>query len=212
MINDLNNKLENAESAIKNLNKEFNKSIDENRKGYLELINGMRDETNALRRVMFQQEKEEEEYDSLSKSSKRDAERIRREIGREREKMLDDVTRTSQDISRIYATADMQISGLKTKLAGIKGQFGGFAELSDKLNAVRADINSVEKERDALSKELGDLSNQMRAISALGEGNVAKKSLDIEDASTKIEGTKKKVRKLNSKMDKVRDDVNDIGK
>src|SRR5271157_495650 len=137
LIGDIRNKLENADSMIKSLDKEFGRTMEENRKNFAELVDGMKKESGALRRVLFQHGKESEEYDAMAKAYVREVDRIKRQVSGERERLLDEISKTSYEVGKVYAVSDGQITALRKSLAEMKSQFGGFAEMSDKITKVK---------------------------------------------------------------------------
>lgn len=212
LIADIRSKLENADAMIKSLDKEFGRTMEANRKSFAELLDGMKKESAALRRVLFQHEKENEEYGAMSKEYAREGERIRRQVSGERERLLDEITKTSYEVGKVYAVSDGQITALRKSLAEMKGQFGGFAEMNDKISKVKEEIGDVEKRKDDISKNIGDLTLQLKAISALGETNAASRSLQMEEISKKVNASEGKIEELDSGLEGIKKDVDDIGR
>jgi len=212
LIGDIRNKLENADSMIKSLDKEFGRTMEENRKNFAELVDGMKKESGALRRVLFQHGKESEEYDAMAKAYVREVDRIKRQVSGERERLLDEISKTSYEVGKVYAVSDGQITALRKSLAEMKSQFGGFAEMSDKITKVKGEIGGAEKQKDDIAKDLGDLSMQLKALSALGEANAASKSLQIEGIGKRVGDSEGKIEELDSGMEKIKKDIDDIGR
>lgn len=209
LIEDIRGKLENAEAVIAGLDREFNRTVGESRKGFAELVEGMKKESGALRRQLFQQEKESEEYDSMAKAYGRESERIKRQVAGEREKMLDEISKTSYEVGKVYAVADGQIVALRKSLAEMKSQFGGFAELSDRINKTKGEIGGVEKRRDELAKGLDELSAQLKAASAAG---AAGRSLKMGEIEKKVDESEEELEDLDSDLKDVGKDIEGIGR
>jgi chromosome segregation ATPase len=209
MIDDIRNKLENADAMIKKLDRDFARTFDENRKGFAELMDGMRKESGALRRELYRKEKENEEYDSVAKSYGRESEHVRRWVSGERGKMLDEIARASQEAQKVYTVSGSQLLGLKADIEIIKKEFGGFADLSDKIKNVKGEISDISKQRDEIAKELGELSLQMRALAALEQEKPAGSSMELEKINSAVNEESVKIGKLNSDMDKVKKDIDD---
>jgi len=211
MVEDIRSKLEDADSMIAGLNKEFDKAMRERRKSFAELVDGMKSESGALRRLLFQHEKEREEYSSMAKQYGRDLEKAKRQVVEDRAKMLDDITKTSYEVGRTYAVAEGKINGLRKALAEMKTQFGGFAELNDKIAKAKAEMSDVENQRDSLAKELGDLTIQLKALSDLDKTD-GKKGRGLEELGEKVSASGKKVRGLDSGTDKIKEELDELGK
>jgi chromosome segregation ATPase len=162
--------------------------------------------------VLFQHEKEREEYASMSKQYGRELEKAKRQVAENKVKMIDDITKTSYEVGKIYAAANGKIEGLKKDLAEMKTQFGGFAELNDKIAKAKTEVDAVEKQRDGIAKELGDLTIQFRALSALDRAGGAKKGRGLEELGEKVSASGKKIDNLDSSMNKIKDDIDDIGR
>lgn len=209
LIEDIHAKLEGAESMIAGLGKEYDRAAGESRKSFTELVDGMKSESESLRRLLFQHEKEWEEYDAMAKRYGRDLEKTRRQVAGDRARMLDDIAKTSAEVGRVYAATDGRIDALRKSLAGMKKDFGGLAELSDKIAKAKADIAGTEKQRDAIAKDLGDLTIQLRALSTM---DMTGKSREAEDINRKVSASGKKIGSLNSNMDGLKEEVDDIGR
>ena len=126
--------------------------------------------------------------------------------------MLDDITKTSYEVGKTYSVAEGKIDGLRRCLTEMKTQFGGFAELNDKIANVKTEMDDVEKQKDSIAKELGDLGIQLRAMSALDKAEGAKKGRGLEELGEKVSASGRKVRGLDSGMNKIKDDIDDLGK
>jgi chromosome segregation ATPase len=212
LITDIRSKLENADAMITDLDKEFNKAVEENKRNFLELKESMKGESAALRRALFQHEKERDEYEAMAKSYERELERIRRQVSGEKEKMLDEITKTSYEVGKVYSVADGQLGTLRKSLDAMKSQFGGFADLSDKINKVKGEIGDVEKQRDGLAKELGDLSIQLKALAALEETNPVSGNVAAAEIDDKVAASGEKISELGESMESIRKDIEDIGR
>lgn len=212
LVTDIRSKLENADAMIADLDKEFNRAMAENRKSFMELKEGMKEESAALRRSLFQHEKEREEYEAMAKAYERELERMKRQVSGEKEKMLDEITKTSYDVGKVYSVAGGQIETLRKSLGEMKSQFGGFAELSDKINKVKVEIVNVEKQRDGIAKELGDLSIQLKALAALEDTNPVSGSAAAEEINGKVAASGEKINRLDDSIESIRKDIEDIGR
>ena len=212
MIADMRERISDAEETIGKLDKEFDKAVASSRRSFTETLDGLRQEDASMKRLVFQRQKEVEDLTTQSKAYERDSEAIRRRASREREKMLDDIAKASGEVGNAYAAANKRITELRTVLADMKGRFGGFAELGDKLDKVKTDIAGAEKERDELSKQLSELSDQLKAIDALGRLDAGKREKELEDVESKLGEAGMREGEATAGLEKIKKDMDDIAK
>ncbi len=204
--------LDNADNRIRTLNEEFNKSMESNRKTFEESLNGIRNEMRSLREIVSQQEKEQHEYAAFINSYKRESDSIKRNVAKERSRMMDEITRASGEVGKMYAVAEAQILGAKRTLEDIKSQFGGYADLSDKLNGIKNNIDSITRQKDEVQKELEELQEQLKALSALDDTKVAQKSMVMKRITDKVSKAGKKIEVLERDTDTVKRNIDDMAK
>jgi chromosome segregation ATPase len=212
VILDVKAKLDDAEDRIKTLNKNFGNAIEENRKGFAELFEGIRMENRALRDMIAQQEKQIQDYASFLTTYKKESDSIKRQAAKDRIKMLDDIAKASDETRKVYGAAEKDVNEVRKKLSEIKSQFGGYADLSDKLNGIKNSINSISKQKDELQKQLEEIRDQLRVLELLDESKMAQKEVDMEKAEKKMEDTSKKAEALKKDEDKVKSDIDEIAK
>jgi chromosome segregation ATPase len=212
VILDVKAKLDDAEDRIKTLNKNFDVTLEENRKGFAELFEGIRIENRALRDMIAQQEKQIQDYASFLTSYKKESDAIKRQAAKDRIKMLDDIAKASDETRKVYGTAENDVNEVRRKLFEMKSQFGGYADLSDKLNGIKNSINSISKQKDELQKQLEEIREQLRTIELLDESKIAQKEIDMEKAEKKMADTNKKAETLKKDEDKIRSDIDEIAK
>lgn len=209
LADDIRDKLDDADAMIKGFAKEFEKAAEENRKSFAELVDGMKKESGALRRALFRHEKEMGEYESMAKAYGRDVEQVKRRVSGEKGRLLDEIAKTTYEVGKAYLAADGKILALRKSLADLKGQFGGFAELSDKIAGAKADIAAIEKQRDDALAEVNELSTQLRALAALSADAAP---AETEKVVRKVSASGKRVSGLGSKADAIKKGIDDIGR
>jgi DNA repair exonuclease SbcCD ATPase subunit len=212
VISDIKAKLDDSESRIKTLNKNFDATVEANRQSFAELLGSIKDESKYLRETLNQQEKELREYNSLLSSYKFESESIKRQVSKERTRMVDEIAKSTDDARKVYVVADKQLGDAKKTLADLKAQFGGFSDLSDKLNSIKSNLNSLTKQKDELMKEIEQLGDQLKAIGALDSTRMAEKTMKMEQTDEKMTETAKKIGTLAKAADSVRNDIDEMAK
>ncbi|MDE1873679.1 MAG: hypothetical protein KGI04_00985 [Candidatus Micrarchaeota archaeon] len=212
IINDISAKLDDSEGRLRALNASIVSTLDQSRSSFAQLSNSIKEETKALRETLNQREKELQEYESSLKSYRQESESVKRQAAKERVKMTDDVARASDDARKVYAVAEKQIIDVKRTLTEMKSQFGGFADLSDRLNGIRSSIESISKEKDELQKELAQLQEQLRALSSIDTSKVAEKTMRMQQIEKSVSEAAKKEEELNKKADGVKSGIDKMAK
>lgn len=212
LIKDIENKLYDSEALIRSMNKEFDASVENRRKAFAQMVDGVRDESRILKEMLAKRKKENDELSAMEKSHNSETERMKRQVAKEKERILDDISKSSQDVQKVYMGAENEIAAVKKSLADVKSKFGGFADLSDKLKDISAKIDDVEKKKNDVAKGLGELSEQLRAISSLNEVNMTQKSVGVETLGKQVQDSDLKIEKLSREADEIKNDIDGIGK
>ncbi len=212
VINDISAKLEDSESRLKALRSNVNSTMEQSRNEFSQLLNGIKDENKALREMLSQREKELHDYESFLKSYGQQSDSVKRQAAKERTKMIDDIANATEDTRRVYSVAEKQITDVKKSLSDMKSQFGGFADLSDKLNGIKSSIDSISRQKDELLKEIEQLQEQTRALSVVEDSKVAEKSVKMRQVDEKMTSTKKKVSQLGRQTDEIKKGIDDMAK
>jgi len=212
VIYDIRAKLDDSEARLRALNASMNSTLEQSRKSFMQLTDSVREETRLLKDMLARREKEMQEYDSFLKSYKQESESIRRKVSRERIRMLDDVVKSSDEARKAYAAAERQIAEVKKTLDETKSQFGGFADLSDRINAIKSSIDSISRQRDDLKKELNELQEQLKAISAIDDTKLATKSDKLRLAEQRMSETARKTDQLGKQANGLKSGIDELAK
>jgi chromosome segregation ATPase len=212
VIYDIRAKLDDSEARLRALNASMNSTLEQSRKSFMQLADSVREETRLLKDMLAQREKEMQEYDSFLKSYKQESESIKRKVSQERIRMLDDVAKSSDEARKIYAVAEKRISEVKKTLDETKSQFGGFANLSDRINAIKSSMDSISRQKDDLKKELDELQEQLEAISAISDAKIATKSDEMQRAEQRMSGTARKTEQLGRQVDDLKKGIDELAK
>jgi chromosome segregation ATPase len=212
LISDMRERTKDADEMISKLDKEFGAAVASSRRSFSELLDGLREENARMKRIVFQRQKDLEELETQSKSYEQGSDAIRRRAHREHEKMLDDITKASSEVDNAYSGATKKITDLRAVLSDLKGHFGGFAQLGDRLNNIRDELGAAEKEKDELTKKLGDLSNQLKAIAALDKFKAEEKAAEMDKVDRKLTETEQGIEHANASLEKIKKDMDEIGK
>ena len=212
VILDIKSKLDDSESRLKALRENFNTALEEERKGATDMLDGVRSETRNLREMLMQQEKEVQDYAAFLESYKKESDAVKRQVLRERNRMLDDIAKSSDEARKIFSGAEKRVTDIKKMLSDMKGQFGGYSDLSDKLNGIKSSIDEIEKKKSALQKDLDALADELKALSALDQTRVAEKTVQMELVDKKLSDTEKKVDEITKDTEDVKKGIDDMAK
>ncbi len=210
VIADIKAKLDDSESRLKALNSSVNTSMEVDRKNFSVLMQGIKEEMKALKDSLGQHEKEANDYSAFIASYQHDSDAVKRQVTKERAKILDDIAKSSEDARKVYGAAEKQAANIRKMLGEMKSNFGGFSEMSDKLNKLKDNIDEISKQKDALQKELDQIAAQLRLLSTLEGSKVGQKSMQMQQAEENLSNTAKKLDKLNSDTASVKKGIDDI--
>ena len=209
---DLRLKLADYENRLKALDAGFGATLKQKRQEFAELSDSIREEQKAMHSVLDQEERAGREYERALESYRHDSESMRKQAERERSRIMDDMAKSADEVRKAYDVSGRQAAEARKQLDELKSHFGGYAELSDKLNDVKSSIESISREKEELQTELGQLSEQLRAISALGESQAGDKSAKISQAVKRVAATSKGAQKLAGDVKNVRKKIDDVAK
>lgn len=209
---DIKARLDDAENRLKSLNQSFTGAVEDNRKGFAELLTGIKSEMKGLKESLSEYDRETRDYSNAIESYKRDSDNIKRQVASEKARMLDDIARSSDEVRRVYTVAETQLGTVKKELLDMKGQFGGFADLNDKLNGIKNSIDSISKQKDEVQKDLMEMQEQLKALQALDESKIAEKSVMMRQIDGRIQETDKKFSKLNKDADGVKKGIDSMAR
>ena len=210
VIADIRSKLDDSETRLRDLRVNFNSALEEERKGSNDMLDGIRSENSKLREMLKQQEKEVQDYASFLESYKKESDAAKRQIIKERNKMLDDIARSGDETRKVFRDADKRVADTKKMLAEMKSQFGGYSELSDKLNNIKTSIDEIEKKKGALQKDFDALGDQLRVLSTLEQSRVAEKTVKMGQVNQKIADAAKRVDEIASETEAVKNGIDDM--
>jgi chromosome segregation ATPase len=210
IISDIRTKLDDSENRLKALRTSFDSTIEEERKGATELLTGIRSEAKVLRGMIAQQEKEVQDYTSFLENYKKESDAVKRQVERERNRILDDIAKSGDETRKIYGAAEKRVDEIKGTLITIKSQFGGYSDMSDRLNGIKNNIDEIEKKKDSLQKELDTLALQLKALATLDQTKVAEKTVLMERVEDSLSETGKKVDDLGDKTDDIKKGIDDM--
>ncbi len=212
VIADIRSKLDDSETRLRDLRVNFNSALEEERKGSNDMLDGIKSENTKLREMLKQQEKEMQDYAAFLESYKKESDAAKRQIIRERNKMLDDIAKSGDETRKVFRDADKRVTDIKKMLIDLKSQFGGYSELNDKLNGIKSSIDEIEKKKGALQKDLDALGDQMRVIAALEQSKVAEKTVKMNQVDEKLSDTAKKVDEIISDTENVKMGIDNMAK
>ncbi len=210
VIADIRSKLDDSETRLRDLRVNFNSALEEERKGSNDMLDGIKSENSKLREMLKQQEKEVQDYASFLESYKKESDAAKRQIIKERNKMLDDIARSGDETRKVFRDADKRVADTKKMLAEMKSQFGGYSELSDKLNNIKTSIDEIEKKKGALQKDFDALGDQLRVLSTLEQSRVAEKTVKMGQVNQKIADAAKRVDEIASETEAVKNGIDDM--
>ncbi len=210
MADDLKLKLADYENRLKALDASFGATLKQKKQEFAELSDSIRGEQKTMHDMVDQEERAVKEYERALESYRHDSEGMRKQAERERSRIMDDMAKSAEEARKAYDISSRQSAEVRKQLDELKSRFGGYAELSDKLNDIKSNIESISREKEELRAELTQLSEQLRAISALGGSQAGDKSARVEQAEAHAAATSKKAQKLAGDVKDVRKKIDGV--
>ena len=205
MLDDFKARLDDMENHRKDVNKQFEKELEEQRRRFVELSEDMNKESKTLTSVFNELGTEIESYGKAREAYSDDLDKIRRIAGKEGQKILDNASKTSQEVDRIYSVTEKNITQLNSTLEGIRNRFPEAAKLNDQLSDIKKSVDDLSKQKDEIAGELQEIQMQMGVLMRLGEGRLGTKLEMMSDIEDKIKDTGVKGGKLRKGIERCRE-------
>ncbi len=210
IIEDMKNKTALAKSDIDGLMKRFNDIVDGQRKELNSLIGGMRAEMKAVSENIEGQEAQIREGNRSGMEYKREVEDTRKRLEKDSTHMLDETSKSRDEIDAYYKLAKDKFDGFNRELEAVSRSFGDLSQFDKRLSGIQDQLNEASSEREKLAKEIQGIDMELKAISGITEQNVAGSSVKIDDASRKVSEASSKINALGGKVSDIKKGVDDI--
>ncbi len=212
VIKDLRSKLLFIEESTKQVLVDFNATMAKQRKLVNQVVQSMNIETNAVKDIFEQQEKEFAASRREQLAYKKSAEALKKELAKRREAIISEAERAKQTISVYFVDAQHNMNGVDEKLKEMRDKFGGIAELDKRLFDINNALNDIRKEKESINTELNSISAEMHALDALSAEGTETRSIKLNNMMDKVEKTVPEIDKMKKQTDKMREDIDSMSK
>ena len=213
--NDIRVKISAADAIINNLIAKYDETIKSQRKELTDIRDSVKEDIKNMTDSSKGMESQIDKYNKLLQEYKKDAANAKLNAEKESKKLLDDATKMKGDVDRMVSSADSEVKKLNSTLETIKKEFGGLADINDKLNDIKKTLEESSKEKESIKKELLVLSKQLQALKSSSSKNRIKqedKEAKLDNMAAKSEEIGTKLRKHGDRMSNIEEDINNLSK
>ncbi len=213
--NDIRVKISAADAIINNLVAKYDETIRSQRKELIGIRDNVKKDIKSMMDSSKEMESQVDKYNKILQEYKNDAANAKINAEKESKKLLDDAAKMKGDVDRMVASADSEVKKLNSMLETIKKEFGGLADINDRLNEMKVALGEASKEKESIKKELLVLSKQLQALKSSSSRNRIKpedREAKLDNMAANADEINTKLRKYGNKMSNMEDDVNNLSK
>ena len=213
--NDIRVKISAADAIINNLIAKYDETIKSQRKELTDIRDSVKEDIKNMTDSSKGMESQIDKYNKLLQEYKKDAANAKLNAEKESKKLLDDAAKMKGDVDRMISSADSEVKKLNSTLEAIKKEFGGLADINDKLNDIKKTLEESSKEKESIKKELLVLSKQLQALKSSSSKNRIKqedKEAKLDNMAAKSEEISIKLKKHGKSMSNIEEDINNLSK
>ncbi|MGC8547765.1 MAG: hypothetical protein ACP5MC_02035 [Candidatus Micrarchaeia archaeon] len=212
LLQDINSKLNYGKQELASLRSSFDKQIDEARKQFIELSEGINKELSLLSNFTSQLNDQIVEYRSAMNSYSKESQELKRRINSEINKLTDESAKAAQQAEALYANAEKEVAALASSLADLKSKFPELTSFTETITSINKELEEASSERTALVYAFNELAKQLASIQNLGAGVTGKKVEQLQKAQEQIASTEKQVGALAKKVTSTSGKLKELGK
>ncbi len=212
VIDDIRSKIYATDESISGLIERFDKEAESERKRLSDMAESIRAESRNLAEIASGEEKQLKEYEGMAEQHRRAALRTKKSIDKERQGILDNVTKARAEADRMYDSVEKEVKRLNETLDRYKKSFGGFATLSDRLSEVKKGIAEIGREKESVSRDLDEMLKQLREAEGLDASKVNEKKKAVDSVEKRTKVTAKRLVKASGKKREVKEHIDTIAK
>lgn len=162
------------------------------RKNALNFSRNIKEKHRQLVEVMSFDQKQIREYEKLNQDYKREQATLTRQANYINRHVLDEITKGKAELARLIELSKVQINSIRPKVADIKNDLGGLAQLNSHILEIRTELGELTKQRDSLLAELKKMQQEARSGENLKK--VSERSREISGTITTIRGNIEKLK------------------
>ncbi len=212
LLQDINSKLNYGKQELASLRSSFDKQIDEARKQFIELSEGINKELSLLGNFTSQLNDQIAEYRSAMNSYSKESQELKRRINSEVQRLTDESAKAAQQAEAIYANSEKEIAALSSSLADLKTKFPELTNFTETIASINKEIEEASSERTALVYAFNELAKQLASIQNLGAGETGKKVEQLQKAQEQMASTEKRAGELAKKITNTSGKLKGLGK
>lgn len=197
---------------VRELLKRYDAEVKEERGRILGLSESVKKESKMLRELAAEGERELIEYGRRIGEYKKNASAVIKKAEKDRIVLLDEVAKTEGEVDRLYSAAGNEVVRLNADLEKARKEYGGFAELNDKLKEIRKLITDMSREKEEVEGEINEFSKDLKALETVDSKNVVKGVGAVDRLKKKSSRTSKRLDKAIEGTSRLRKKIEDLGK
>ncbi len=200
LVDDLKDRIKLIDSESINAQKKFNQSITQQSKETGEIFANIRQEIKNLNDVIAHESKQIDEKVRINQNYSREVERVLRELDKRSSNVMDRAKKTESDIDSIYDLAQKKTSIVNKEIEEYIKKFGEIGEMDKTIRDIKSTLENARKDCEYCKQQFALINTQLKGIKI-------NKTLDEPAKNKKIKEIGNKVAEIDSKMDKIRQDV-----
>ncbi len=210
IMDDIQNKIVRSQQTMNELQVSFDKMLEEKRNSLRQEQANINEELNALKDAIEQQRRAIQENDRVEKNSKRESERIRISVEKERIALLNELEKAKLGVEQNLPLAQGKMQEITNKLEAMRRAFGDFADFNKEIKGLKDQLEEIKEMYDERMKDLALIKNEMKVINSLSV-DPEKRSVAVEDISKKVSKMQKDEVNMEEKLNDVKSGVESLG-
>lgn len=208
MLEDVSKRVSAFNANIDDLNKAFEKIVDEHRRSIREMQASTISEINALREAVASENRKVADYERLTANFKRKADSTHKKLSMTRSSLLDEANRARDETLRLYNGAMSQMKSINQSIKSMKDSWGSLSAFNDKLTEVSKEVTDLAAQVDTANKSLSVMFQELSKLDQKGKGTQkeeeerSKKTMDIGEKAKKHRGITNSIVKKEGELKK----------
>ncbi len=212
VIEDMKSKITLAKADMEGLVKRLNDMVNMQRKDIELIINSMKAEMRAVSDNLERQENQLREGNRSSAEYKKEVEEIRKNLEKDSAHMINDVSRSKDEIDAYYKLAKDRIESFNREFEGINVSFGGISQFDKKLSDLQDQLSEAKADREKLANEIQAIDLKLKGIAGVTEQNVSSRKIAVDEAGKDVSDVSSKITKLGKKLGDIRNNIDNVAK
>jgi uncharacterized coiled-coil DUF342 family protein len=207
IISDLGEKMTLAREEIRGIRKSFYEDSRNREREFYAMLKRISDEVKMLEDILSEETRKLAEGNRLKENYRKDAVRMVKNVNAQRDKILDSVAKTKEDVDKMYAVAEKKNRELNGILDKHRETFGEIGQIDKKLKEISDAVENARKEREQIAAQFDEIGAALRAIESMGTEETMANAKKMEDAEESERNASKQLEKLEGGVQSINDDT-----